>query len=253
MAQRQSSSPTSFNSSPLVRLLASLDIAPVSDSAQTFAEKLSHWVAWTDAISLSRVLADGRDGLAHHTRSHASVPAPAVLERVRRVRAELAQSITKDTTLRGDTLKRVHLGHGVPAGDRTDYAAYRRSVRAHQHTMEDRIAELRVEVRAAVVQLNPALGHLAALDAVLDDALSAHQRRLLENVPVLLEKRFQALHKLLQESSAHELGPDTPAPGRQPAAIGHTLQQVLLAELEVRLQPVEGMMDALGLNPMEHA
>ncbi len=253
MAQRQSPSPTSFNSSPLVRLLASLDIAPVSDSAQTFAEKLSHWVAWTDAISLSRVLANGRNMPVPYTRSDASVGTLAVLERVRRVRAELAESINNDTTLRGDTLKRVHLGTGMPPGDRVDYAAYRRNVRAHQHTMEDRIAELRVEVRAAVALLDPALGQLAALDAVLDDALSAHQRRLLENVPVMLEKRFQALHKLLQESSAHEVGPDTPAPRRLPAAMGHTLQQVLLAELEVRMQPVDGLIDALGNKQMEHA
>ena len=119
MAQSQIPPPTSFSSSRLVRLLASLDIAPVSHSEQTFAESLSHWVAWTDAISLSRVLASDRDAPS----ADAPPGGSAVTELVRRVRADLAESITNDTTLLGDTLLRVHMKAGATAGDQVDYAA----------------------------------------------------------------------------------------------------------------------------------
>ncbi len=248
MAQRQIPSPTSFNSSRLVRLLVSLDIAPVSHSEQTFAEKLSHWVSWTDAISLSRVLANGRGVPAPDARPGGPVGAQAVIELVRRVRTELAASIANDATLQGDTLLRDPIGAGSTVGDKVDYRAYRRNYRAHQHTMEDRIAELRNQVRAAVSSQGPALGELAALDAVFDDAMAAHQRRVLENAPLLLEKRFQSHEKLLQEAPARRADPDRQAPRALPAAIGRTMQHALLAELEVRLQPVEGMVEALGMN-----
>lgn len=253
MAQSRFSSPTSFNSSPLVRLLASLDVGPGSDSTQTFAEKLSDWVAWTDAISLSRVLADGRHGPVPDARSGNTAGARVVIDLVRRVRKELADGIANDTTLRGETLLRVHVAGGAPAADKVDFAAYRRNYRAHQHTMQDRIMELRAQVRAAVSQLDPALGSLAALDAVFDEALSGHQRRLLENVPALLEKRLQVLHQMPRETPANQLELHAAVPSRLPVAIGQTLQRALLAELEIRLQPVEGMIDALGMKPMDSA
>ena len=251
MAQSQNSLPTRFNSSSLVRLLASLDVAPATDRAQTFAEKLSHWVAWTDAISLSGVLgADTTAAAAEvQARSGSSAQVKSVVAQLQRLRKELSESFANDTILSGANWGKsrptampgsADTGHAADF----DFAAYRRSYGAQQRTMEERIGALRAEVRVLASAHSPALGQLAALDATMDTALGAHQRRVTANLPLLLEKRFKALHRPL------EGGPpgDAPAslPGKPPAGYGKTLQGVLLAEMEVRLQPVQGLIDALG-------
>lgn len=249
MARSQFSPPTHFNSSPLVRLLASLDIAPVAHSTQTFAEKLSDWVAWTDAIALSGVLADAPPSQAPAALTAPSAGARRVIAHVARVRKDLADAIDQDALLRDDGAqagKPVDGDGSAETGDKVDYSAYRRQYRAHQHTMEDHIGRLRAGVRTALSGLSPALRQLAALDAALDVALAPHQRQQLEKVPLMLEKRFQAMHKSRQATPAQEADLITPAPRRPPLAIGQTLQRVLLAELEVRLQPIQGLVDALG-------
>ncbi len=249
MAQRQFSQPSPhFSSSPLVRQLASLDIVPAGEPTQTFAERLSHWVAWTEAIALSQVLAD--DPGAARPATAPSTTAPRQLRaQCARVRKDLADAIAGDALLRECT-DRTSLpvaGAAAGAAGKIDYSAYRRQYRAHQHTMEDRIGGLRAAVRKALAGLSPALGRLAALDAVFDRALSAQLRRQLEQVPLMLEKTFQARHKAAAATpSDQEADLNPPAPQPPLAAVGPTLQRVLLAELELRLQPVQGLIDALG-------
>lgn len=253
MAQRQfSPQPPHFSSSPLVRQLASLDIVPAGEPTQTFAERLSHWVAWTDAIALSQVLADG-PGAAHPAAAPSSASAPRTLRaQCARVRKDLADAIAGDALLReaAEPPPPVATGAAAAGVAKIDYSAYRRQYRAHQHTMEDRIGSLRAAVRKALAGLSPALARLAALDAVFDRALSPQLRRQLEQVPLMLEKTFQARHKAaaatLSDQEA-DLNPTAPQPHPHPAdAVGPTLQRVLLAELELRLQPVQGLIDALG-------
>ena len=75
------------------------------------------------------------------------------------------------------------------------------------------------------------------------------EQQLMGTVPVVLERRFEQLR------TAHALGraaaqqPDDPAAWRQPCGwlhrFGQELEAALLAELEVRLQPVTGLMEAL--------
>lgn len=251
MAQSQYSLPTSFNSSSLVRLLASLDVAPAADGAQTFAEKLSHWVAWTDAISLSGALgADPTTG-THDVQAGSSARVDSVVAQLQRLRKELTESVANDTILSGANWgkSRPTTSSGsADTGDAADFdfAAYRRSYVAQQRTMEERIGDLRATVRVVASAHSPALGQLAALDAAMDTALGMHQRRVTANVPVLLEKRFKALPRPLEDGPQRQGDAPASVPGKPPAGYGKTLQGLLLAEIEVRLLPVEGMVDALS-------
>lgn len=252
MAQRQfSPSQTHFSSASLVRQLASLDIVPAGEPAQTFAERLGHWIAWTDAVALSQVLADTPAA----ARDSGDLPRAAARprqarEQLDRLRQDLGDGIAGDPLLRSDAG-----GPGVPAdavpmpgAGPVDFAAFRRQYRAHQHTMEDRIGRLRAAVRKAVAGQSPAMGRLAALDAVFDQALGAQLRRQLEQVPLMLEKSFQARRRAVGATPS-EQETDLTRPAPQPPswpAVGPTLQRMLLAELELRLQPVQGLIDALG-------
>lgn len=216
---------TGFNSSGLVRLLAALAVADVAGPKQNFADRLGLWLDWTDAIALSTALQAGPAAPSPGAKPAAAPPVPTptptsgITEEFTRVRADLAKLISTDAVFRAD-----QPGSSVPppvpgahAAGGLDFAPYRRSHRAHQRAMEARIGPLRSQVRAALSRRSPALGRLAALDAVLDQALAARERHLLSTVPTLLEARFRRLDKGHQEGSAQHggLAIQTPACSRR--------------------------------------
>lgn len=240
---------TSLHGTRLVRLLADLGVAQVGDARPTFAERLGEWMAWTDAIALSGVL-NGPDtaspagsgrGTASPAGSGRGAASPAgagrsaaaaALAEFQRVRRELAQAIVRDTAVPAPTAGQGDAAEPGEAG----YAPYRRHYRAWQQAMDQRIGALRAQVRRALSGRSPALGQLAALDGVLDEALAERERHLLAKVPALLGQHFERLR---------QAAPSPPTASWQDAFC-RDMQAVLLAELEVRLQPVEGMLEALG-------
>ena len=254
----------SFNSSTFVRLLSELAEADVEVSRQPFAERLGLWLDWTAAIPLAAAL-------------HASAPAPAIAsdaawappkpcaagaaaaDAMARVRAEVAQAITTDTVLTARATasasdnRQAMPAAGVATDLGSNFLPYRRCYQAHQRLMQARIAALRAQVREALAGRSAALGTLAALDGVLDQALAARERSLLATVPSLLEARFARLQRAHLAAQARLPGFDSAAPGpAQPAQPDAWLalackdmQNVLMAEMDIRLQPVVGLVDAL--------
>ena len=106
-----------------------------------------------------------------------------------------------------------------------------------RRAMELAIAPLRERVREALAACGPQQARLAAVYAVMAQALAPHERRLLGGLPGWLEKRSQRMGQQ----------------GVPEAALADTLRQelqaLLLAELEHRLQPVEGLIAALRPSP----
>lgn len=225
---------TRFISSTFVRLLTELASGEVADSKQSFAERLSQWLDWSDAISLSAALNGGGAPVPPDTPAGLPSAAGAAFDEFIRVRADLVKSITTDDLFRVDkaSMKPSTVSPEPAAAESAmDLPACRRQYLAHQRAMTERIGPLRANVRAALSKQSAALGRLAALDAALDDALAARERHLLSHLPPLLERRFEHLRKSHPE----------PWP-----AYRRNVQRLLLAELDIRLQPVEGMMEAMG-------
>jgi hypothetical protein len=225
MAQRMTRThfTPSTTGSTFVRLLTELASTEIADSKQSFAERLSLWLDWSDAISLSAALNGANAPTPPHAPNGVPPPASAISDEFARVRADLAKSITTDDLFTVDT------------DNAMDFSPYRRQYLAHQRTMTERIGPLRANVRAALSKRSPNLSRLAALDAVLDEALNARERHLLSHVTPLLERRFESLRKSHQET-----------PTDWWPVYRKDMQQVLLAELDMRLQPIEGMMEAMG-------
>ncbi|HVQ24724.1 MAG TPA: DUF3348 family protein, partial [Planctomycetota bacterium] len=96
-----------------------------------------------------------------------------------------------------------------------------------------------------------------ALDAVMEQALFPHERSLLSTVPALLQGRFEALRGAGPSAAVGATGREEARP--EGAGRGKTdgwldvfckdMQGVLLAELELRLQPVEALLAALRTSP----
>lgn len=256
-----------LNSSRLVRLLADLtaDVAAVAaTSKQSFAEKLGLWLDWPDAISLASALNSessaslpvGRAGGHSGAQSAVRSAENAVLLDYVRVRTELVDAMLSDPVLTTDpqvtkrsTPAPVVLKRSAPE-HAPEFSTYRRVHLQHQRAMAAALGPLRSQVRVGLSRVSPALGRLAALDTVLDEALGARERHLFAKVPVVLEKHFDRLRKAHQAEQAQAAGGRLPD-GSAPAAAWladycKAMQAVMLAELELRLQPIEGMLEAMG-------
>lgn len=245
-------------SAPFIRLLARLADVDAPESKQAFAERLSQWLGWTDAISLSAALNGGP--AAARVGARASVGAEEA--EFNRLRAALARAIAEDDAFvagNGRPGPRVATG-GVPPLTSTpmtttaEFSAYRRRYAARQQAMEAGIGPLRSRLRAKLAARSPAMAQLAAVDAVMEQVLGEREQHLLSTVPSLLERRFVRLRQANELAQADKAVPgDEPAPPEtseaQPAVwldmFCKDMQAVLFAELDIRLQPVEGLLEAL--------
>ena len=240
---------TSFNSSRLVRVLGDLAVTDVAGSKQSLADRLGQWLDVTDAITLFSAL-NGSAGSAAHAPGRVPAKADGALhEEFARLRRALMDSIGTDGARRPG---QAHISMPTPAlsaaaDGEADFSPYHRYYLARQRDMQAGIGPLRAKARAALAAHSPDLKRLADLDAVFDQALAGRERNLLATVPLLLAKRFAYLHREAQAGTPAEDAPEQwMQPGGWLTTFGREMQAVLLAELDLRLEPVAGLIEALG-------
>lgn len=240
----------------LVRLLARLADADVAESRQTLSDRLSQWLGWTDAITLSSALSASPPGVAAGVRGYDAERDCA------RVRHDLAQAIT--ATNRPRTRRRPG-DMPPPAADTADFADFRQRYLSLQQDMETAIGQLRGRLRVALAARSSGMARLATLDTIMERVLGARERSLLSAVPALLGTRFGRLREaerqaLADAEAATAAASDTAAkaataadgaavaaivPGAWLDTFRDEMQSILLAELEVRFQTVDGLLAAL--------
>jgi hypothetical protein len=129
------------------------------------------------------------------------------------------------------------------------YEPYRRYYLAHQRDMDLSVPPLRSRVRERLATMSPALRQLAALDGTFENILCEREALLLAKLPQILKKRFAHLRLQHQQALMDTQQADTPELWMQPggwlARFCNELQTVLLAELDLRLQPAVGLLEAL--------
>ncbi|WP_244817968.1 DUF3348 domain-containing protein [Caballeronia sp. Lep1P3] len=220
---------TAISGPALVRLLARIADLDVHAPAASLSDRLSHWLGWTDAIALSTALA-GDPPAIPGARSASGGPEEACA----RVRASLVRAIAGDKPAHAP---RHRAPAHMPAADPpTDFAVYRQRYLSVQQTMESDIGALRSRLRATLASASAHTARLAVVDAVMEQALAARERTLLAQAPALLGKHFERLRRA-NESSC----------GDAAAWLGvfeEDMRSVMLAELEVRFQPVEALLAA---------
>ena len=209
-----------------IRLLARLANTAVSSPSQSLTDGLSQWFDWKHALALSTAL-DGRP-----TAVEGDAPVPEIeAAECARVRGALVDAIRDDPTL---------AAAGVEKPDRrptdnapADFTPFRQCYLARQRAMQAATGRLRGRLRDALAHTSLDMAHLAEVDAVMELALSAREHALLAKVPDLFARRFEHLR---EASPASRGWLDT---------LRRDMQGVLLAELEVRFQPVEALLAAL--------
>jgi hypothetical protein len=187
--------------SRFVRALAALDDTPVPASRDdAFAQRLSQWFDWTQAISLSAAL--GEASSARRANSAARSEDCGELARARSTLARRLAETCRDLA--------------------PDFAALHQQVLAWQLAMEAQIGPLRRRIRSTLA--TGPLARLAHVDAVMEQVMAPREHSLLAAAVQRLEPR-------------HKANPDD---------FAQALQALLEAELELRLQPVEGLLAASG-------
>lgn len=243
---------TNFNSSKLVRVLADLALIDAAESGSAFAEKLGLWVGFTDAITL-RAAHEAELVNPPSTPSELTfVECEPIVKEFTRVRNSLTQAITQGHSASG-AKSRISLPApktGASFEDAIAYEPYRRYHLAHQRDIELNIRPLRTKMREVLAKASPVLKQLANLDAAFDGILSERESKVLSSLPSLLEKRFRQLLKTHQMAHIDDPDADTPdewtKSGGWLSLFSGELQAVLLAELDIRLQPTLGLMEALN-------
>ncbi|MGH6647633.1 DUF3348 family protein [Aquabacterium sp.] len=210
---RESRSPP-FTGSAFIRSLAALNDVRATAHQDDFAQRVTQWFGWTHTFTLSAVLSDApgpSDGGAH-----APVNASADERECARVRAALLKFIT-----------------APPTDMAAEFTGCRRRYIACQQAMESQIGPLRRRLRATLAaSAVPKLVKLAKLDGVMEEVIGVQERALLATVPGLLQPRFEQLRQ------ANE--PDGPWFN----TFLQDMRALLLAELDLRLQPAEGLLAA---------
>ena len=224
--------PTALQRSPVpgptfIRLLARVADADVPAPGPALGERLGQWIDWTRAVAL----AGARDGRPSPSAPAAPATGPDGDDEVARTRAALAEAIARDLPTPPAA---------VTDADAIDFAPYRQHCLAMQRAMQAATGRLRGRLRDRLAQRSPELARLAEVDAVMELTLSPREYKLLAGVPLLLGQHFDRLRA------------GATAPGQAGAASAawldvfhRDMQDVLRAELDVRFQPLEGLLAAL--------
>ena len=164
------SRPTRFTGSELIRLHAQLTGVDDAESKVPFAERLSQWLSWTDAISLAAALNGSSPATAT---SGARAFASAEESECERLRSALVNAFAEDGAFVADQ-GRGNLqppARGATMDTTGDFSPYRRRCLAKQQAMEASISALRGRLRATLVARSSDMARPAAVDAVMEQVL----------------------------------------------------------------------------------
>ncbi|WP_423194500.1 DUF3348 domain-containing protein [Cupriavidus sp. H18C2] len=217
---------TGLSGPKLVRLLARLTDAGAPGAAPSLSAEISRWLGWTDAIALSAALNGSPPEVASGAPAARGLAGEAA---GRHVRATLTAAITGQGAA-SDSRRRMPARLSAPDAAESDFADHRQRYVALQQQMEREIGGLRARLRTSLAARTPQAGRLAMLDTVMEQVLGAREQAVLAAVPGLLEPHFTRLRA---------------AEGAWLNVFRTDMQSVLLAELEIRFQPVEALLAAL--------
>ena len=208
---------------PLPRLIARAAGTTPAPPAIGVAQQLAEWIDWPRAVELSQAL-------------QAPVPEVAdVSPDMERLRAEYRE-------LRAGLAADIQAGpKRAPASG--GFAPFQRHIQTMQRAMLGASGRLRGDLRECLAAGTAAQARLAAVDAQMEAALSPRESALLAGVAEALGQRFERLRARAADDPATAATQDDGA--ARVRIFRLELRDVLLAELDLRFQPLEGLLAAL--------
>ncbi|MDP5069810.1 MAG: DUF3348 domain-containing protein [Congregibacter sp.] len=240
---------SSAGQAPLVRRLTDLGLASSRSSKRVFANRLADLIDISDAIVLSDFFTT-LDGICVGTGPADTHAADSLFEQHRAaMRASIdASFVTGEDELfiAGTTAFRLPTANHDTLRASEATALYQRFYSLHQSELERRVAQLRKALLERLQRKSDVLAQVAAVEIALGPILVKYSRRCLATLPKLVAQRFEHL-RLDQRQQQQIAGkPEIWLEEGGWLARFHTeLQQLLHAELTLRLQPLQGMLSCL--------
>jgi hypothetical protein len=215
--------------------------ADPTEPPKNFVQNLGRVFNLPDSIRIATAL--DRDHAADFTAS--GVSRSHIREGFLRARAALVGAVLRQL-VPGDGSARLRFPTANPAagGEPPSLEAYLGFYAALQRDVDFKIRNLQAGIREEVASVSPTLAQLAALDASLGEPLAFYSRGSFAAVPGLLRPRIESILGNYRQASALDR-----AAGnlwRETETLLRTeIQESLLAELDTRLLPTLGLLEAL--------
>lgn len=242
MVMTQLPLPASASTSRLVRFLSQWVDGEAAATTPGFAERLGQLFDLPDSIRISSALETVPDA--------GFEPCGLSIDAVRNEffngRASLIRTALR-TLSPGSGHARVRFpaeNTAATGSEATDPEPYLVFYAVLQRDIEFRARNLHAAIRQSVAGFSPSLAQLCALDGALNEPLAANNRRLFGAIPGLLGKRFEFLvaqYRLIVPEGQHEPG----LWAQSLATLRNDMRGLVLAEIETRLLPALGLIEAL--------
>lgn len=206
----------------LMQLLSAAGAHAGVENLPCFGERLSRLFGLGDTMSL--------DSAQAFRSRQPGVPQAGTLELLVRELANTRRALAKRARA---------YGSDIEAGDDTSSEPYINALLASQRKIAATTRQLRDKVRKAMRDQGQTLARLAEIDAVFDHTMAAYTGQCFAQIPRVLEQRFQSLHTSFEQEPASGANPDSWL-----YRYCEEAQNLLLAELDVRLEPVLGLLEA---------
>lgn len=259
----QKSASLSPPASRLLGRLREIDISATPVAPGHVSERIGSLLDLTDSVTLSKMLG-GLDKLGDHAAQMTiDVAKEAFIEEYNKLAGSIVKRLGPNQAgasrdrlptpveFHANCISRdvfsIKVAQGAPNCNAA-FTPYRKKYLAIQGKLDLACHRLRANTARAIAGLSPAMAKISALDMVLGDAFYHQQRQLFAKVPRLLEEHFTRLldthwkalpHGPKADDLAHWLAPDGWV-----ALFCIKMRDLLLAELETRLQPVIGIIES---------
>ena len=233
----------SLGRSRLVRFLTDISRSDMQVSHRQFTERLGQLIDFSDSITLSD--AHARDLVVECE----DVPgfSAGVTEEFLRARSRIVQAAMRSFFPNAGP-SRIRWPAEEATPPETAAAAARPYLKFYQQQQSDvdaKVRGLHLRTRQAVAALSVKLARISAIDEALGDALALHSRGYLAVIPQLLQRRLEYLHQHYQSAVSDGTAADI-AWRNTREQYRREAQGLLLAEIETRLLPALGLIEALN-------
>lgn len=233
----------SIEGSRLVRFLNDLDVSNADLFDKAFAERISQLIGLHKSLALSGLPLK----LARLRFEPRSVCADKVQQEFLRVNQELIETLIECFTPGNGSARVRFPGYREDATEEqlNNFDLYVQFYSARQRQIELKVQHLLSYVRDAAAGHSQRLAQLVMLESSFGEAIVGYDRQCLAAVPRLLEAYFEQLRQEHQDMLTEQSGESTPE--ETPSWINQfsdDMRELLFAELELRLMPVMGLIEA---------
>lgn len=233
---------------PLIRALDRLGARPTRDDSPDLPASLAVWIDWNRAVALAGAL-DGR-----LPEPPGTTPPEASALRAERQRSHATHADAIDALC----------AELATAGSAIDATGLQRRHADLQRSQLASTGRLRGALRDRLALQDAQGARLAAVDAVLEQAISPREYRAMDTLPALLSAHVATAMTPAPDradtvtpdadgstagghtgTTAALEGPLCPPAGSWPTRLRDDIRALLLAELDLRFQPLDGLLAAL--------